>query len=226
MMGLPVRYVFTHDSIGLGEDGPTHQPIEQLAALRAIPGLLDLRPADMAETIEAWRAAVDRTDGPAFLALSRQKVAVLDRSRLGSAKGLHKGAYVLAEAAGEGEPDAILIASGAEVGLALSARDELQGRGIGTRVVSMPSWALFAAQDPAYQESVLPPSVAARVSVEAGSSMGWMRWTGATGASVAIDHFGASAPAERLFEEFGFNVANVVAVTEGLLEHARSGAPA
>ena len=225
MMGLPVRYVFTHDSIGLGEDGPTHQPIEQLAALRAIPGLMDLRPADMAETVEAWRVAVARTDGPAFLALSRQKVRVLDRTELGSAAGLHRGAYVLAEATG-GVPEAILISSGAEVGLALHARGALEAAGTPTRVVSMPSWHLFEAQDPSYQAEVLPAHVRVRVSIEAGSSMGWSRWIGPDGASVAIDRFGASAPAERLFAEFGFSADNVVAVTTELVEKARSSAPA
>ena len=225
MMGLPVRYVFTHDSIGLGEDGPTHQPIEQLAALRAIPGLMDLRPADMAETVEAWRTAVGRTDGPAFLALSRQKVRVLDRTELGSASGLRRGAYVLAEATG-GVPEAILISSGAEVGVALDARDALEAAGTPTRVVSMPSWHLFEAQDATYQGEILPAQVRVRVSIEAGSSMGWSRWVGPDGASVAIDRFGASAPAERLFAEFGFSAENVAAVAAELVEKARSSAPA
>ncbi len=223
MMGLPVRYVFSHDSIGLGEDGPTHQPIEQLAALRAVPGLMDLRPADMAETVEAWRVAMERTDGPAFLSLTRQKVPVLDRQSLAGARGLRRGAYVLAEASG-GIPDAILIASGSEVAIALEARERLEAGGTATRVVSMPSWFLFAAQESEYQESVLPSSVRARVSVEAGSSMGWARWLGPSGSAVAIDRFGASAPSNVLYEKFGFTADNVAATALQVIEAANSGA--
>ena len=217
LMGQPVIYVYSHDSIGLGEDGPTHQPVEQLASLRMIPNVMDLRPADAAETEMAWRVAVERTDGPAFLALSRQKVVVLDRSeglaepgRLGSAEGLRRGGYVLREATG-GRPDVILIASGSEVGLALEAAEALEKDGTSTRVVSLPSWFLFSAQDRDYRESVLPPSVPARVSVEAGSTFGWSRWVGDRGQAVGLDHFGASAPAEVLFQEFGFTLENVVA---------------
>ena len=216
LMGQPVVYVYTHDSIGLGEDGPTHQPIEQLAALRAVPGLCDLRPGDAAETEIAWRVAIERTDGPSFLSLTRQKVAVLDRSGpLASAEGLRRGGYVLAEASG-GSPELILLASGSEVGLALDARGVLEADGVATRVVSLPSWMLFQEQDPAYRDEVLPPSVTARVSVEAASTFGWSRWVGATGASVGIDRFGASAPAEVLFEKFGFTVESVVAAARGV----------
>ena len=215
LMGQPVILVYSHDSIGLGEDGPTHQPIEQLPALRAIPNLMDLRPGDAAETEVAWRVAIERADGPSFLALSRQNVSVLDRSqRYTSAEGLRRGGYVLAEAAG-GTPGAILIASGAEVGLALDARERLEAGGTPTRVVSLPSWFLFGLQDEAYRDSVLPPSVPARVSVEAGSTFGWARWVGASGRSVGVDHFGASAPAEVLFEKFGFTVDNIVEAARG-----------
>ena len=216
LMGQPVTYVFSHDSIGLGEDGPTHQPIEQLASLRAIPGLMDLRPADGPETEVAWRVVMERTDGPAFLALSRQTVALLPRGdsagggALASADGLRRGGYVVAEASG-GSPTAILMASGAELSLALEARERLEAEGTPTRVVSLPSWYLFSQQDPKYRDEVLPPDVTARVSVEAGSSFGWERWLGGSGRAVAIDRFGASAPAEVLFEEFGFTADRVVA---------------
>ncbi|HSH76414.1 MAG TPA: transketolase [Longimicrobiales bacterium] len=215
LMGQPVIYVFSHDSIGLGEDGPTHQPVEQLAALRAIPNLLDLRPADAAETEVAWRVAMERAEGPTFLALSRQKVPVLDRSDgLGSADGLRRGGYVLAEASG-GEPAVILLASGAEVALALAARELLESEGTATRVVSLPSWRLFERQDPAYRRLVVPPEVTARVSIEAGTTFGWERWIGSRGRSVGLDRFGASAPADVLFEQLGFTVDAIVeAATE------------
>jgi transketolase len=217
LMGQPVTYVFTHDSIGLGEDGPTHQPVEQLAALRAIPGLLDLRPGDAAETEIAWRVAVERTDGPTFLSLTRQKVPVLDRGgALASAEGLRRGGYVLAEADG-GEPRAILVASGSELALALEARDLLQEAEIPTRVVSLPSWHLFQTQDEAYRAEVLPESVNARVSVEAASTMGWERWVGMKGRSVGLDRFGASAPADVLFRELGFTPERVAEVARSLL---------
>ncbi|HSG07701.1 MAG TPA: transketolase [Longimicrobiales bacterium] len=209
LMGQPVTYVFTHDSIGLGEDGPTHQPIEQLAALRAIPNLLDLRPGDAAETEIAWRVAMERTDGPSFLALSRQTVPILDRTVLASAEGLRRGGYVLVDAAGDA-PRVILLASGSELSFALDARTRLQAEGIPTRVVSLPSWRLFQEQSAAYRHQVLPPDVAARVSVEAGTTFGWERWVGGEGHAVGIDHFGASAPAELLYEKFGVTVDAVV----------------
>ena len=216
IMGLPVIYVFSHDSIGLGEDGPTHQPVEHLASLRAIPNLMDLRPGDAAETEMAWRVAMERTDGPAFLALSRQKVPLLDRNgSLASAEGLRRGGYVLAEAS-TGAPSAILIASGAELALALDARDKLEDAGTPTRVVSLPSWHLFGLQDQAYRDEVLPPSVSARVSVEAGATFGWERWIGSGGHAVGLDRFGASAPAEVLFQELGFTPDEVVAAASRL----------
>ena len=202
LMGLPVTYVFTHDSIGLGEDGPTHQPIEQLAALRAIPGLLDLRPADGPETAEAWRAALRYREGPSFLSLTRQTVPVIDRGPgQPAAAGLHRGAYTLRDPA-SGRPDAVIISSGSEVGIALKAREQLASEGIGVRVVSMPSWRLFATQSPEYRRQVLPGDVF-KVSVEAGSTMGWDRWVGSGGASIGIDRFGASAPFGDIYRHYG-----------------------
>jgi transketolase len=217
LMGQPVVYVFSHDSIGLGEDGPTHQPIEQLASLRAMPGLMDMRPGDAAETEIAWRVAIERADGPTFLALSRQSVPLLDRrGGLASADGLRRGGYVVAEAS-SGSPSAILIASGSELSTALDARRKLEAAGTPTRVVSLPSWFLFARQDEAYRNEVLPPAVTARVSIEAGSTFGWERWIGAGGRAVGLDHFGGSAPAETLYEKFGLGVEDVVAAAEALL---------
>ena len=209
MNELPVTFVFTHDSIGVGEDGPTHQPVEHLMSLRAIPGLLVLRPADAAEAAEAWRLILEERRRPACLVLSRQKLTTLERGAgaCGSAAGLRRGAYVLRDSA---DPRATLIATGSEVHLALAAQAELEGQGIGTRVVSMPSWERFAEQDAAYRDSVLDPSLGPRVSVEAGVTLGWERWTGAGGASVGIDRFGASAPGNELFEQLGFAVADVV----------------
>ena len=184
--------------------------MEQLAALRAIPNLADLRPGDAAETEIAWRVAIERSDGPSFLALSRQKVTVLDRSGPhASAEGLRRGGYVLTEASTD-TPEVILIASGSELGLAVEARERLESEGVPTRVISMPSWFLFGQQDQSYRDEVLPPSVSNRVSVEAGSTFGWERWVGSAGQSVGLDHFGASAPAEVLFEKFGFTVEKVV----------------
>ncbi len=216
LMGQPVTYVFTHDSIGLGEDGPTHQPIEQLAALRAIPNLVDLRPGDAAETAEAWRIALERADGPSFLALSRQKVDILDRSVLASAEGVRRGGYILADAS-EGTPRVILLASGTELALAVEARERLEADGIPTRVVSLPSWRLFQEQSSSYRYRVLPPSVTARVSVEAASTFGWERWVGTEGRAIGVDHFGASAPAEVLYREFGVTVDAVVEAAQSLL---------
>ena len=216
LMGQPVVYVFTHDSIGLGEDGPTHQPIEQLAALRAIPGLVDLRPGDAAETEVAWRVAMERTNGPSFLALSRQNVPVLDRTVLATAEGLRRGGYVLAEAS-DGHPRAILIASGSELGTALEARERLEADGIPTRVVSLPSWTLFQAQNESYRYQVLPPSVTARVSIEAATTFGWERWVGSRGHAVGVDRFGASAPAEELYRHFGVTADAAVAAAKKLV---------
>jgi transketolase len=210
LMQQPVIYVYTHDSVGLGEDGPTHQPIEQLAALRAIPGLVDIRPADAAETAEAWRFIMEYVEGPVFLALTRQAVPHLDRDRFAAAAGLRRGAYVLAEAEGDA-PELILLASGSEVALAVEARERLQSEGVPTRVVSMPSWALFCRQSVEYREDVLPPSVTARVAVEAGSQVGWHQWVGLDGEIIGISRFGESAPAKTVFHELGFNVDNIVA---------------
>lgn len=217
---IPVTLVFTHDSIGLGEDGPTHQPIEHLMALRTIPNLVDLRPADPAETAEAWRAALGRTDGPAFLALTRQKVPDLRVGDAAGAEGLARGAYVLLEATGAA-PEAILMASGSEVQLAVEARRALEAEGIPTRVVSFPSWALFARQDEAYRRSVLPSEVGTRVAVEAGVTFGWERWVGTRGRALGLDRFGASAPYELLYEKAGLTAARVVAVARALALAAR-----
>jgi transketolase len=210
LMGLPVIYVWTHDSIGLGGDGPTHQPIEHLASLRLLPNLYVIRPADAPETAEAWRAALRRSDGPTALVLSRQELPTIDRKRYASAAGLHRGAYVLAEASG-GEPELILLATGSEVWLALAAQDELEGRQeIPTRVVSMPCWELFEAQDQDYRDEVLPPQVTARLAVEAGSTALWRQWVGLLGGVVGIDRFGASAPGGTALIKLGFTEDNVV----------------
>jgi transketolase len=220
LMGQPVTYVFTHDSIGLGEDGPTHQPVEHLMSLRAIPNVLDLRPGDPAETAVAWKVAMEHRAGPAFLALTRQKVPALDRSggsgSLADAEGLRRGGYVLGEAEG-GEPRCLLIASGSELHIAVDAREKLQSDGIPTRVVSLPSWHLFQRQERAYRDEVLPPSVAARVSVEAGVTLGWDRWVGPEGRSVGLDHFGASAPWQVLYDQFGFTADAVAGAAAELL---------
>ena len=206
---LPVTFVFTHDSIGLGEDGPTHQPIEHLASLRSLPNTVTLRPCDANETEEAWKIAIERKDGPTVLVLSRQNLPILDAQAVGT-DGTQKGAYVLSDAP-NGAPEVILMSTGAEVHLALEAQAALQEAGTATRVVSMPSWELFAAQDAAYQESVLPTQVTRRVAIEAGSSLGWHRWVGTQGQIIAVDKFGASAPASTIFKEYGFSVENVVA---------------
>ena len=221
LQGQRVVYIFTHDSIGLGEDGPTHQPIEHLAALRAIPNLWVMRPADATETAEAWRAAIERRDGPTALVLSRQGLPVLDRSAFPSASGLRKGAYTLWEASGGqagAVPDALIIATGSEVPLALDAAKALAERGTSARVVSMPSWELFAAQPKAYRDSVLPPEVTARVSVEAASTFGWERFVGSEGIAVGVDRFGASAPAGEIYRELGITAERVAAEVEGILE--------
>ena len=209
---LGTIYVFTHDSIGLGEDGPTHQPIEQLATLRTIPGLLVIRPADAAEVAEAWRVAINHRNGPVALALTRQKVAALDRKTFGAANGLARGGYVLAEATGA--PKVILIATGSEVELAVSAREKLQASGVPTRVVSMPSLELFAAQSQEYRNQVLPPAVSARVSIEAGATQCWHAIVGDRGRALGLDHFGASAPYQKLYQEFGLTVEKIVAAAK------------
>ncbi|GGF14024.1 transketolase [Hymenobacter cavernae] len=211
-------FVFTHDSIGLGEDGPTHQPIEQVVSLRTLPNVVVLRPGDANETTEAWRIAMTTPKSPVCLILSRQKLPIFDQTVLGSAReGVAKGAYILSEADG-GTPKLILIATGSEVGLALESQKALQGEGIATRVVSMPSWELFEKQDKAYQQQVLPPTVRKRVSIEAGSPIGWAKYVTDEGTSISMNRFGESAPAEFLFEEFGFTVKNVVEVAHTVLQ--------
>jgi transketolase len=215
LMKLPVVWAWTHDSVGLGEDGPTHQPVEIYAALRAIPHLWFVRPADANETVEAWRVALEREDGPVALSLSRQKVPTLDRSDLAPASGLRQGAYTLWES---GSPDLILISTGAEVGLALEAGRQLAAGGTAVRVVSMPCWELFAEQPAEYRDEVLPPSVGARLSIEPGVELGWSRWVGDRGDSISIEHFGASAPGELVLEQFGYNLENVLARAAALLE--------
>jgi transketolase len=216
LMGIHVVHVFTHDSVALGEDGPTHQPVEQLASLRAIPNLSVIRPADANETAVAWKVALETKKRPVLLALTRQNVPTLDRTRYASADGLRQGAYVLSDAP-DGKPSLILIASGSEVGLIVEAADQLQADGIAVRCVSMPSWELFDAQPQAYRDDVLPPVVTARLAVELGVSQGWERYVGPNGDMLGIDHFGASAPADVLLREFGFTVANVVARARALV---------
>ncbi len=205
----PSIWVFTHDSIGVGEDGPTHQPVEHLAALRAIPGMLVIRPADANETAVAWKVAVARRDGPTLLALTRQNVPTLNRDIFAPADGLERGAYVLADL-GDGDPDLILMASGSEVNLIVEAGIRLAAEALTVRLVSFPSWELFAAQDLAYQQQVLPAMTGARLAVEAGVSMGWHRWVGDKGLVLAVDRFGASAPYEVIYREFGLSVGNVI----------------
>ena len=208
--------IFTHDSIGVGEDGPTHQPIEQMAALRAIPNFIALRPADANEVREAWKVAIENRRRPTALVLTRQNLPTLDRALYGPAEGVRKGAYVLADL-GEGKPQVILMASGSEVGLIVEAGKRLAENGLAVRLVSFPSWELFAEQDAAYQAAVLPPDITARLAVEAGITMGWHRWVGPQGQVLGIDHYGASAPANTVFEKFGLTVDNVVKIAAGLL---------
>ena len=213
VMEIPLTYVFTHDSIGVGEDGPTHQPIEQLASLRAVPGLVTLRPCDANEVAEAWRVIMQMNHGPVILALSRQALPTLDRTTYAPASGLQKGAYVLADAAG-GKPDVLLLATGSEVALCVEAYEKLKADGVKARVVSMPSWELFEKQPQAYRDSVLPPSVTARVSVEMASTFGWARYVGPTGCAIGMTTFGASAPLKDLLKKFGFTVEHVVAAAK------------
>ena len=216
LMQVPSIFVWTHDSVAVGEDGPTHEPIEQLMALRLIPGFTVIRPADANETAVAWHTIL-QMNGPAGLILTRQKLPVIDQEKYGKATNLAKGGYVLSEAQG-GKPELILIATGSEVSLALEAQPKLEEAGIPTRVVSLPSWELFEAQSDEYQEEVLPESVTARLSIELGISLGWERWVGAKGASLSVDHFGASAPYETVLKEFGFTVENAVAIAQSLVK--------
>jgi transketolase len=214
---LPVIFVFTHDSIGVGEDGPTHQPVEQLAALRAIPNMWVMRPADANEVAQAYRVAMKRTDGPVAMILTRQKMPTFDRDKMAPVSGLAKGAYVLNEAAG-GSPQVILIATGSEVALALAAQEKLGASGIRARVVSMPCWELFLEQTPEYRDSVIPRDVPARVSIEAGVSLGWHRWVGDRGVAIGLDRFGASGPGSVLVKQFGFTADNIVRAALSLVK--------
>jgi transketolase len=219
LMDLPVIYIFTHDSIGVGEDGPTHQPIEQLISLRAIPQLLVMRPADANEVAEAWRYIMNCKDHPVALILSRQPLPTVDRDKYASAAGVHKGAYVMADA--DPAPDVILMGTGSELQLCVAAHEQLTAEGIKARVVSMPSWEVFERQPEEYRASVLPLNVRARVAVEAGSSLGWRRYVGLDGAVIARRDFGASAPLKELLKQFGFTVENVVAEARAAIERTR-----
>ena len=210
-------FVLTHDSIGVGEDGPTHQPVETIMSLRLMPNLNVIRPADANETVEAWKAAIEKTDGPTALILSRQNIPTIDRQKYASAKGLHKGAYVLYKSK-DGTPDLIIIAAGSEVTLALNCIPELEEKGLNTRVVSMPCWELFEAQDKVYKDEVLPPSVKNRISLEAGQTLGWERWVGQYGVSLGVTEFGLSAPGDIIFKEFGFTVENVISMIEKMMK--------
>jgi transketolase len=212
---LPVIFVWTHDSIGLGEDGPTHQPVEHLMSLRAMPNLAMVRPADATETVEAWRWAMLQRTRPVGLILTRQKLPVLDRTRLAPAGGLARGAYVLTP--DKGLPQAILMASGSEVHVALAAHEQLGRDGIRTRVVSMPCWETFAAESAEYRESVLPARVRARVAVEAGVTLGWERWIGDAGVAIGVDRFGASAPGELVMERYGLTADHVARTVREVL---------
>jgi transketolase len=212
-MELPVIFVFTHDSIGVGEDGPTHQPVEQLIALRSIPGLITLRPGDANEVIEAWRVVIGLKHQPACLVLSRQPLPTFDRTRFAPAAGVARGAYIMADAEA-GKPAVILIGSGSEVALCAGAYETLTREGIAARVVSMPSWELFEQQDQAYRDTVLPPDITARVSVEQGSVIGWDRYVGMNGAKIGMHTFGSSAPLKDLLTKFGFTPDKVLAAAK------------
>jgi len=209
-------HVFTHDSIAVGEDGPTHQPVEQLASLRAIPNLIVIRPCDANETAVAWRVALETRNRPVLLVLTRQALPTFDRSRYAAAEGLRRGAYVLSDAP-DGKPELILIASGSEVGLIVAAAAQLQQQGIAVRCVSMPSWELFEALPQTERDAVLPPSVGVRLAVEMGVSQGWERYVGARGSVLSVERFGASAPASVILREYGFTVDNVCERARALL---------
>ncbi|UCB43137.1 MAG: transketolase [Dehalococcoidales bacterium] len=215
LMGIRVVYIFTHDSIGLGEDGPTHQPVEQLIGLRSVPGLVTIRPADAHETVEAWKVAIEHRDGPTALVLSRQKLPVLDQTELAPAAGLRRGGYILWEAAQP--PDVIIIGTGSEVHIALESGKILQEKGVSARVVSLPSWELFDAQPEEYRHEVLPPDIGVRVSIEAASPLGWERYVGVEGIAIGLSRFGASAPGEVIYEKLGLDAHHVAAEAEKLL---------
>ncbi|MBN8921245.1 MAG: transketolase, partial [Rhizobiales bacterium] len=224
LMELPVIYVFTHDSIGVGEDGPTHQPVEQLLALRGVPGLITLRPADANEVVEAWRVVIGLQRQPACLVLSRQPLPTFDRTRYAPAAGVARGGYILAEAP-DGKPAVILIGTGSEVALCIDAFEKLKQEGVQARVVSMPSWELFEQQDQAYRDIVLPPTVTARVSAEMGSVIGWDRYVGMTGAKVGMNSFGSSAPLKDLLTKFGFTPAKVLAAAKEQIAKSKGTTP-
>ncbi|VAX17448.1 Transketolase, partial [hydrothermal vent metagenome] len=209
-------YVFTHDSIGVGEDGPTHQPVEHFAALRSIPGLVFIRPADANETSEAWKYVIEHKGSPVAIGLTRQNLTILDRNTLASAEGLSKGAYILKDCGSK--PDMIIMASGSEVDLAVQSAERLESEGIKTNVVSFPSWEIFEAQSDEYKESVLPRSVRKRISIEAGVGQGWERYVGLDGKVISIEKYGASAPQNIIFEKYGFTVENVVAEAKQLID--------
>jgi transketolase len=216
LMDLKVIYVFTHDSIGLGEDGPTHQPIEHLSSLRTIPNLTVIRPCDANETSEAWRYALESKQGPVALALSRQGLPTLDRTTFAPASGLSRGAYILHDTK-DGKPDVILIATGSEVSIALEAYEKLEEKGVKARVVSMPSWGLFDKQPEDYRCQILPSEIKSRIAIEAGITQGWHRYVGSTGEVIGLDSFGASAPYKVLYEKFGITADRVVGKALALL---------
>jgi transketolase len=224
IMEIPVVYIFTHDSIAVGEDGPTHQPIEHLASLRAIPGLITLRPCDANEVVEAWKVIMQRRHEPVCLILTRQAVPTLDRTKYAPAEGLRRGAYVLADAPG-GKPDVLLLATGSEVALCLQAYEQLRAEGVKARVVSMPSWEMFehyCSKNPDYRESVLPSAVTARVSVELASTFGWAQYVGMNGQTLGMRTFGASAPLKELQKKFGFTAEHVVVAARQQLGQGKS----
>jgi transketolase len=225
LMEVPVIYVFSHDSIGLGEDGPTHQPVEQLIALRSIPGLITIRPADANEVLEAWRTIILLKHQPACLVVSRQALPTFDRTRYASAAGVSRGAYILADAA-DAKPAVILIGTGSEVALCLAAYEDLKREGVPSRVVSMPSWELFEQQDRAYREQVLLPDVTARVSVEMASVIGWDRYVGTSGAKIGMHTFGSSAPLKDVLKKFGFTPDKVLAAAKEQIAASRAASPA
>jgi transketolase len=221
MMGVRVIFVFTHDSIGVGEDGPTHQPVEQIMNLRQVPNMTVIRPADANETLEAWRLALTNTSGPTTLVFSRQNLPVLDRSVCSAATGVRRGGYILWESAPN--PELILITTGSEVSLTLTAAHKLTKNGTKVRVVSLPSWEIFDRQPLEYRDSVLPPAITARVSVEAGIKLGWEHYVGLTGKIIGMDTFGASAPGPVLYEKFGFTVEKIIEAAEKLLDRKLNG---
>ena len=225
LMQLPTIFIFTHDSIGVGEDGPTHQPVEQIASLRAIPGLITLRPGDANEAAEAWRTVAALKNQPACLILCRQPLPTVDRAKFAPAAGVAKGAYILAEPTNGKRAEVILIGTGSELSLALEGYEALDKEGIGARVVSMPSWDLFEQQDQAYQDEVFPADISARVAIEQGSTMGWERYTGRLGAVIGMHSFGASAPMKSLATKFGFTPEKVVEIAkQQIAHHAHAGA--